>query len=117
MLIISILYAIQFNPNDISRVAHFLPLATSTFIVFLGLEAKNKIFSKKFYKWGGNISYPLYLCHILIISVIGRFLIYLNIQFNYIVIGCLIFMSFASAHIIWILYDKPIQRYLKRLVN
>lgn len=117
LFIMSVLFAAQFQPNDISRVAHFLPFATSVFIFFLGLEVKNKIFSEKFYKWGGDISYPLYICHILIISAAGRFLMHFGIQFNFIIVIALILLSFIAAHILWIIYDRPIQTYFKKTRN
>jgi len=103
--------------ESIERVRHFMPLSLNIFVLFLGLETKNIIASKAFYKWGGNISYALYLVHILVIAAAGRLYLALGLDAHVpfpvlaIAIGA---GSLIGASILYYLYEAPLLRFLRK---
>jgi len=110
MLFFASLYHIaSYKFEEISRVLHYAPTAILCVLLFLMLEKRGFVFHKKFSQWGGDISYGLYLIHVLVISAVGR--LWLAVAEDYIsskLMLCIALIgSLIAATIIYRCFEKP----------
>ncbi len=117
--ILSCLYLASFNVGEIERFYHFAPTATFIVCLFLLWEKKTPAKFPKFYKWGGNISYSLYLIHILVISAVGRLLIHFNVNetisplFSLLLI---VVISIVGSSVLYYGFEKPALKLFRKKV-
>jgi len=113
----SLYYLLSNNIGDIDRFYHFAPTATIIVALFLLWEKKTHAKFPKFYKWGGNISYSLYLIHILVISAVGRLLLQLNLQDTVppvISLLLVVVISLIGSTVLYYGFEKPVLKLFRK---
>jgi len=116
-IIFSAFHTLEYSVGDIDRFIHFSPMAISVFCFFVFLEKGNMIISKKFYKWGGDISYALYLIHLIIIAIIGKISILLGlfpILGTPLILVIMFVSSIVGATIVYYMFERPVLRRLRK---
>ena len=115
----SIFMAYNIKLGSMDRFLHFGIPAILSVLLFLSVErfvTKEKL--KSFCLWGGNISYSLYLVHILVISVVGKIWLFLKPQTSNlpieIMLTLMIIGSLVAATILYYGFEKPISKFLKK---
>jgi len=117
---LTLAYTASHEYQSIDRIAHFMPLSINIFMIFLGLDVQKIIVFKSFCKWGGNISYALYLLHILVIAAAVRIYITFNLDtyFNYTVLALLITVgSLIGASMLYYFFEAPLLKALRERVK
>ena len=106
--IISFVYLMMFQYGEINRVLHFLPFAFNICFLFILLEQQKIVMPLKISIFGGNISYNIYLLHILILSAIWRFLAFYKISYlpNYIICFIILASCIICAWVMEIIVKK-----------
>lgn len=116
-LSIAIFWMLQHRLGEIDRFLHFGGTAFFIMIITLLCEKKEWTPFKTIQKWGGNISYSLYLIHVLALSawgkilaaLIGKGMIMSTLFVSGTIIGCLI-----SATMLYYLFEKPALKFLRK---
>lgn len=117
LTIASFAYMLSIEVGQIDRLLHFGPFATSLIFLFILFEKDQKILSKPFYKWGGDISYALYLVHLIVIAVVGKISIYtgtLSIFGTPFILFAMCIVSLFTATVLYYLYEKPVLNFLRK---
>jgi len=107
--------AYQFE--EINRVLHYAPTAITTVLLFIMFEKRGVVFHKATSLWGGNISYSLYIIHVLCISALGRLWLAYGKEYvssEVMLLGAML-LSVVCATVMYSYFEKPVIKAIRNI--